>query len=313
MIDLFATSVRDAQISRSKKPTGAASGAGSVRVAITVEQLEKRVAALSNMPTLPGVIRSVGLLVEDQDSSASDIAEIISKDPVLSSRILRLVNSPVYGFPSRIASVTHALVLLGFNVVKGLVLGTAVFDTFAKQTVGLWEHSLGCAIVSRRIARELALPDVEEIMIAGLLHDFGKAILSFVAKAEYDIALKTAQLKGCHIAAGEMEVLGTDHTSVAGWVTQQWRLPACLRDPIVHHHEPALSKTHPTAAAIVHLADILARGLGYGWPGDMTMPPIDHVAFQGLGLSLDQIDHILAMAELEYAGGVDIFGADTTN
>jgi len=279
-------------------------------VAITVEQLEKRVAALSNMPTLPGIIRSVGLLVEDQDSSAGDIAEIISKDQVLSSRILRLVNSPVYGFPTRIANVTHALVLLGFNVVKGLVLSTAVFDAFAKQTVGLWEHSLGCAIVSRRIARELALPDVEEIMIAGLLHDFGKAVLSFVAKAEYDIAIKTAQLKGCHIAAAETEVFGADHASVAGWVAHQWRLPACLRDPIVHHHEPGLSKSHPTATAIVHLADILARGMGYGWPGDMTMPPIDHAVYQSLGLSFDRIDHILALAELEYAGGVDIFGAD---
>ncbi len=279
-------------------------------MAITLEQLEKRVAGISNMPTLPGVIKSIGRMVEDRDSNAKDIGEIISKDQVLSARILRLINSPVYGFPGRISSVTHALVLLGFNVVKGLVLSTAVFDTFAKQALGLWEHSLGCAIVSRRLAKELGIPDIEEIMIAGLLHDIGKAILSFVASNEFDTALKIARMKNCHIAIAEREVFGVDHSRVAGWICQQWHLPPRLSDALVYHHRPDLSKTHPKVTMIVHLADILVRGMGYGSPGDMTMPPLDHVAFQSLGISYEQIDHVLELAELEFASGVDIFGAD---
>lgn len=277
-------------------------------MAITLEQLEKRVLGISNMPTLPGVVKSVGRMVEDRDSSASDIAEIIAKDQVLSARILRLINSPVYGFPGRISSVTHALVLLGFNVVKGLVLSTAVFDTFAKQAIGLWEHSLGCAILSRRIAKELSVPDVEEIMIAGLLHDLGKAILSFVAEREFESAVRAARSERCHIAVAERETFGIDHAHVAGWICQQWHLPPRLSDALVYHHRPDLSKSHPRITAIVHLADILARGMGYGSPGDATMPPLDHAAFQSLGISYEQIDHVLEQAELEYASGVDIFG-----
>lgn len=280
-------------------------------MAITLEQLEKRVTGISNMPTLPGVIKNVGRLVEDKDSNASDIAEIISKDQVLSARILRLVNSPVYGFPGRISSVTHALVLLGFNVVKGLVLSTAIFDTFAKQAVGLWEHSLGCAIVSRRLARELAMTDVEEVMIAGLLHDLGKAILSFVAPAEFETTLKLARMKKCHVAEAEREVFGTDHTRVAGWVSHQWHLPPRLSETLLYHHRPDLAKAHPRVCAVVHVADILARGMGYGSPGDKTMPALEHSAFQSLGLSYEQIDRVLELAEMEYASGVDIFGTES--
>ena len=276
-------------------------------MALTPELLEKRVRSLSNLPTLPGVIKAICHMVEDRNSSATDIAALISKDQVLSARILRLINSPVYGFPGRISSVTHALVLLGFNVVKGLVLGTAIFETFGKQAVGLWEHSLGCAIVSRRLAKELNVPDVEEIMIAGLLHDLGKAVLSFLAPDEFKIALDTALDKNCHLAVAEREVFGVDHARVAGWVAHEWHLPGRLSDALAYHHRPEAAKNCKQETGVVHLADILARGMGYGWPGDMAMPPLDHASFQGLNISFEQIDRVLEQSEAEYSAGADIF------
>ena len=120
---------------------------------ITAKSLEKRVTDLSHLPTLPGVVQNISKLADDKKSSAADVADIISKDQVITAKVLRLVNSPVYGFPGRISSITHALVLLGFNVVKGLVLGTAVFDSLGKENSGMWEHSLGCAVLSRRPRR----------------------------------------------------------------------------------------------------------------------------------------------------------------
>jgi putative nucleotidyltransferase with HDIG domain len=276
-------------------------------MSITAEELQKKVTGLSNLPTLPGVAKHISRMVEDKNSNASDIGDVISKDQVLSARILRLVNSPVYGFPGRISSITHALVLLGFNVVKGLVLGTSVFESFAKQAQGLWQHSLGCAIVSRRLSRELGIPDVEEIMIAGLLHDLGKAVLWHVAEAEFSEAISIAKDRHCHIALAEREVFGVDHARVASWIADEWHLPPGLSDALTYHHRPDLAKHTKTGAAVVHLADILARGMGYGWPGDDSMPALDHEAFQSLNLSYEQMDRVLQQSELEFIAGTDIF------
>ena len=276
-------------------------------MSLTAEQLQHRVAGLNNLPTLPSVVRNLSRLVEDQKSSAADIGELIAKDQVLSAKILRLVNSPVYGFPGRISSITHALVLLGFNVVKGLVLGTTVFDSFGDKAKKLWEHSLGCAIMSRRIAKEVNIQDIEEVMIAGLLHDLGKAVISFVSPPDFAKILEIADDRHCHIALVEREVLGVDHTHVAAWVCEQWHLPERLSEAISLHHRPDAAKKGNHIANVVHLADILSRGMGYGFPGDMSMPPLSHSAFQTLGLSYEQIDSILQGTEMEFKAGADIF------
>jgi putative nucleotidyltransferase with HDIG domain len=275
-------------------------------MSISPEDLRKKVSGLSNLPTLPGVAMHISRMVEDKNSSASDIGDIIAKDQVLSARILRLVNSPVYGFPGRISSVTHALVLLGFNVVKGLVLGTSVFESFAKQAQGLWRHSLGCAVVSRRLSRELGVPDVEEIMVAGLLHDLGKAVLSHVVEKEFSEAVQIAKDKNCHIALAEREIFGVDHARVASWIADEWHLPPGLSDALTYHHRPDLAKHNQHMTSIVHLADILARGMEYGWPGDATMPPLNHEAFQLLNISYEQIDRVIQQSEAEFASGSDI-------
>lgn len=276
-------------------------------MAIDAKQLEKKVLQVSNLPTLPNVVKDICTMVEDKRTGATDIGELIARDQVLSAKILRLVNSPVYGFPGRISSVTHALVLLGFNVVKGLVLSTAVFDTFAQHTRGFWQHSLGCAIVSRRLAKELGMPDVEEVMVAGLLHDLGKAVLSFLAPDVFEDALAMAEIDHCHIAVAERELFGVDHARVASWVAREWHLPDRLYDALAYHHRPDLAEAGKQITAVVHLADILTRGMGYGAPGDRAMPPLNHQAFHSLGISYEQIDRVLEQAEMEYGAGADIF------
>ena len=274
---------------------------------VSSRRLEERVTELSDLPTLPAVVKNISKMVLDKRVSASDIGGLIAKDQGLSARILRIVNSPFYGFPGRISSVTHAVVLLGFNVVKGLVLSTAVFDAFAQQAQGLWEHSLGCAIISRGLARELAIQEIEEVMVAGLLHDLGRAILSHVVPEEYEAACRLACARNCHIALAENEIFGVDHAGVAGWLARDWNLPARLTEPIVFHHSPTQARQCTDVAAIVQLADILTRGMGYGRQSDTTMPPLDQQAFHNLGVSFEQIDRVLDQAEVEFAEGIDLF------
>ena len=279
-------------------------------MATTAERIQRQVRELSSLPTLPGVVQTISTLAGDINTSAQDMGQIVSRDQVLSSKLLRVVNSPFYGFPGRISSVTHALVLLGFNVVKGLVLSTAVFNSMAARSHGLWRHSLGTAVLARRIAKELKLPQVEEVMVAGLLHDLGKVILSHVAPDEYERVVDLAHNRRRHVAEIELEVCGVDHTRVGGWIAEQWHLPARLQDALIYHHAPGSARHSKEVAAVVHLADILARAAGYGECGDPTMPPLEHDAFHRVGLSFEQIDTLVMAAENEFLAGVDIFSLE---
>ncbi len=282
-------------------------------MALSAERLRREIQDLSNLPTLPGIVQVIVSMVEEENSNVQQIGDCIARDQVLSAKLLRMVNSPFYGFPGRISSVKHALVLLGFNVVKGLVLSTTVFDVLAQNIRGLWEHSLGAAVISRRIAKEMNVREPDEIMVAGLLHDLGKVVMAYLAKEDYTAAMEVAQVKHCHIAEAEKEVFGYNHATVAGWVAEYWHLPQRLSGAITYHHHPELAKQHAETAAIVQLADILARGMGYGHAGDLSMPPIDSKAFRALGLSFERIDTILQGAEHEYAKGVSLFMEGSTS
>ncbi|MBX7258617.1 MAG: HDOD domain-containing protein [Candidatus Hydrogenedentes bacterium] len=271
---------------------------------ISPEHIERKIVELANLPTLPGILKKVSLMTGGGESSAADVAKVISTDQVLTAKLLRLVNSPVYGFPGRISSVTHAVVLLGFNVVKGLVMGTAVFDTLGASGQGLWKHSLGCAIVSRKLAQQIGHAEPEEIMVAGLLHDLGKVALTFVFPNEYQKVVEEARASGRYVGDVEREVFGVTHTRVSSWLAAEWHFPARLAEPLTYHHNPELAKTNRDATCIVHVGDILTRGMGYGHPGDDSMPPLNHEAFQSLGISFTQIDKALEDAEIEFTTGV---------
>jgi len=278
-------------------------------MAMSADLLKRRVEDLSSLPTLPSFITVVTSMVEDNTTSAQEIGDIIQRDQVLSARLLKLVNSPVYGFPKRISSVTHALVLLGFNVVKGLVLTTAVFNDLAKETSGLWKHSLGTALLSRHIGRELGVLDPEECMIAGLLHDLGKVILAHLALEDYVGVMAEAHRRGCHIAIVEQEVFGVDHSRIALWLALRWHLPDRLTDALTYHHNPSRAKSSVQMATIIHLADILARAQEYGEAGDGTLPDFDREAFDLLGLSMEQLERIMVAADEQYQQGADVFSS----
>jgi putative nucleotidyltransferase with HDIG domain len=278
-------------------------------VPLTGEALRNRVEEMSNLPTLPGVVQLIARMIEEDDVSAKDLSEVIARDQVLTSKILRMVNSPVYGFPERIASITHALVLLGFNTIKTVVLTTAVFDELGKERPGFWQHSLGTALVAKHIAKSIDLADPEEIMMAGLLHDLGKVVLAYLTPDDYEAALMIADLGSKTIREAEVEIFGVDHTLVGGWVSEGWHLPARLRDAIIHHHHPSRAPQHQRVAAVVHVADILSRTLAYGDPGDKVMPPLDHPAYEMLGLDSAAIDQVIVSTEVEYRACVHIFQA----
>lgn len=258
------------------------------------KSLKARVKGLKSVPTLPGVFEKVSALIEDPDTGAEDIAAVISSDQALSAKILRVVNSALHGFPGRISSVTHALIILGFDVVQGLVLTTSVFDMMiSKGMHGLWAHSLGCAVTAGVIARKTAYPHPEEVSIAALLHDIGKVIM----KTEIPDEMKKvdALVKEKDISAREAEeaLLGLTHTTVGRWISEEWNLPYKLTEPIRYHHNPTLSTVADIPTAIVHVANSFVKANGFGFGGDDLVPAIHHGVWDKLNISDDLLEEIV--------------------
>ena len=161
--------------------------------------LRTRVENISTVPTVPSVLKQLSTIIENPKISLNEISHFVSKDPALTTKILQMVNSALYGFPGRISSVNHAVMLLGLNVVKGLLLSVSVFEIMHKAMMGLREHSIGVAIASKVIAQKKGLKEPEEVFVAGLLHDVGKVILILMYPEEYDRAIKESEMSSIAI------------------------------------------------------------------------------------------------------------------
>jgi HD-like signal output (HDOD) protein len=254
---------------------------------------KRKVQLIKNLPTLPGMLEKVSRMVESRHHSAEDIGRMISQDQVLSAKLLRMANSAFFGFAREVGSVGQALVLLGFDVVKGLILSTSVFDMIKEKVAGLWEHSLGCAMAARSISDHLKLGDPEELSLSGLIHDLGKVVISARMPVEFEQIAALVESDGLSMYQAEQEVLGFNHTDVGQWLGESWRLPEKLIVPIRNHHHPGRVREEKTSAAVVHLADIMVRGRGYGFGGDKWVPPLDEAAWEVLGLNVEDLDPIV--------------------
>jgi HD-like signal output (HDOD) protein len=190
-----------------------------------------------------------------------------------------------------VATISNAMILLGVDVVKSLVLSSSIFEIMEKSVLGLWEHSLGAGVAANIIAKRLNLPEAEEISTAALLHDIGKVIIQLKLGNDYeDILVRTA--KGNQpMYEIERELFGVDHSEVGGWLAKGWFLPEKLVVPVTCHHDVNSSTIHQTKTAVVHLADVLAKASGFGFSGDEFVPPIQPVAWKKLGMT----DSILAV------------------
>ena len=259
--------------------------------------VRKQIEHIGALPTIPTVVRKLLEMCENPKVSLAEMATIIAQDPVLAAKILKVVNSPIYGFPGRISSLTQALLLLGLNVARGLLLGVSVLEIMQKSIAGLWEHSVGCAIVARIIARRRGLKDPEEVSVAGLLHDIGKVFLTLKFPDQYRQVVAEANTRVILIAEAEKASFGVTHADVEAWVGKKWNFPRSLVEQMAYHHQPGLSKHYSVHTAIVHFSDILIRGRGFGFGGDKLVPSVNDTAWQLLDLSDADIREILIEME----------------
>lgn len=258
-----------------------------------------RVEGISKILTIPTIVGKITTMVSSGTVSAGEIADEIGKDQILAARVLKLVNSGFYGFRQPISTITHAMVLLGNDVVKTLVLTSSLLDIVSamnEHIKGLWEHSIGTARLAGALAQKTEAKNPEEVALCGLLHDIGKVIIAQTFPEEHAEIRRTVTERNCLQIEAEQAVLGVTHPEVGMWLLKKWSLPASLVNPVAYHSNFHPRRDFADRTAIVHVADILCRAKGIGYPGDDRMPAINRDAWAMLRLDMNDVAE--AMADL---------------
>lgn len=234
---------------------------------------------ITRIPSFSTTVAKVLEICNSPDAAASDLNRVISYDPVLTGQLIKLINSAYYGLPNRVTSLTRAIIMLGINTVKNMVLSTSVLARFKKRlsvsalTIDdFWEHSLGVGVIAKAIAKRLQVPidEQEEYFIAGLMHDLGKIPLINCYPELYQQALNAAKGSRLALLQAEIDTIGIDHCQVGYLIGAKWKLVDRVQAAILAHHEPAvdLHKTDLLIWCITSLANQLAKVFSIGSSGD---------------------------------------------
>lgn len=199
------------------------------------------------MPGFSTTVTKVMEVCNRPATSSHDLNKVISLDPVLTGKVLKLVNSAYYSLGREVSSLTHAIILLGINTVKNLALSTAILESIGGKDSfrclsmdDFWVHSLGVGVISRSFARLTGIPvtEQEEYFVAGLLHDLGKIPLNYCYPEIYNHTLETVNLEQTTLCEAEKRCLDLDHCTVGGWIADKWRLHRDFSDVFHFHHDP---------------------------------------------------------------------------
>ncbi|MBM4060367.1 MAG: HDOD domain-containing protein [Planctomycetes bacterium] len=264
------------------------------------------------LPTVPEVLRKLNDVIADPEASADDVAEVVAKDPAVATNVLRIVNSAYYGLQVRVASVSLAVSVLGFNMTKKVALKAAVFSVFGRRRekiqhfdpLGFWRHAVFTGIAARTLggsSTAFAATHAEDLYIAGLLHDVGKIILMEKAAPRYLAVLRKAAQQRRSEVLVEQEDFGFTHADVGSVLAVKWFLPEELAIATRCHHAPSRDPFHRPLSSLIHLADQLAWRAGspstVGTPGP---PPDDQVHGQ-VGLDAARVDELLPQIQQDFA------------
>ncbi|MBL8029343.1 MAG: HDOD domain-containing protein [Fibrobacteres bacterium] len=227
------------------------------------------------LPTLPTVVSRLMQLVDSPKSSAQTLAKLIENDQVLTARILKLANSAYYGMARQVATVSQAVVIVGFDAVKDMGLSVSVLDAFKDpggnryfNLARFWEHTMGVAFTAKLLAKKHAPEVSSEAFTAGLLHDLGKVVINQYCHDDFMEIMSRVNDDKEDLLYAETMVLDTTHDRIGGWLANRWNMPVSIVDAIEFHHHPYLSEKHQTLATLIKLADVVCRRANIGYSGN---------------------------------------------
>ena len=266
------------------------------------QNLKKVEVYISKMPSLPVTVTKIMEIANNPKASPADLNKVISVDPVLMGRVLKLINSAYYGLSQEITSLVRAIIMLGINTVKNLALSTAILGTLntkksssALNMDGFWRHSLCVGATSKIIAkhRKVDPKRQEEYFIAGLLHDIGKIPLNNRLPEEYIVALSMSDREQLPLYQAESQSLSFNHCDAGRLIVESWRLGDDIHDAVVHHHSATdYEGEHVDVLYTVVLANYFADVYEIGFAGDRYPEKVSPEVINYLGIDWNYLEDV---------------------
>lgn len=231
---------------------------------MTPEQIKERVKSIIQLPALPTLALEVADMIDNPKTSAQQLGRLISSDQALTAKVLKIANSPFYGFPKKISTVDFAIIVLGFDALKEIIISIALVSSLQKKadtyfnTKAFWDHSMSTGIIARRLGKDVGYRVTGEVFVAGLLHDMGISVLNKYFTSEFHRIIEIVRETDLTFLEAEESVLGVTHMEIGGWLGERWNLPEHLVETILCHHHPGNSKRNPELVAIIHCADVFS-------------------------------------------------------
>jgi len=263
------------------------------------------VANIDQVVSLPEVCLRINQMVEDAESSAQDLAQVIMQDANLSARLLRLVNSAFYGLPGKVATISRAITFVGTTELRDLTIVTTSCNLFSGipgsmiNMKDFWHFSIATGILARQLSKQCDLLHPERLFVVGVLHDLGRLVILWHLTTQARDILLIARGKNQLLIQAEAEVLGFSHDEVGYELIRSWQLPESISDAIRHHHDPESAAEQRLESALLHIAQALAYDLVWPSETDTSAENIAEKAWEITGLSLTQCQQTLGEVGLQ--------------
>ena len=241
------------------------------------EKIKKQLSNIGTLPSVPQIITEVSSLLDNDRTSASDLCKVISKDQAIVAKILAVANSPLYGLPRRVSTIEFAVVIIGFEHMRNILVALSLVEAFKNRSTSTWNHqaywmhSLLTATAAKRIADDLRYPKSGEVFTAALLHDLGLVVLQRYMNSDFNKTLKIVEEQQLSHINAEEEVLGFTHQEIAEFLLEKWNFPPYIAEAVLYHHKPSLADKGKVLASLIHLADYMTQRLNIGafnWDDD---------------------------------------------
>lgn len=234
------------------------------------ERIKKHLSSIGTLPSVPQIITEVSAMLDNERTSANDLCKVISKDQAIVAKILAVANSPLYGLPRRVSTIEFAVVIIGFEHMRNILVALSLVDAFKNRSTSTWNHSaywmhsLITATAAKRIADDLRYPKSGEVFTAGLLHDLGLVVLQRYMNSDFLKILHLVDEQQIRHINAEEQILGFTHQDIAEFLLERWNFPPYIIETVLYHHKPSLAENGKVLASLIHLADYMTQRLQIG-------------------------------------------------
>lgn len=275
---------------------------------MSAAEIQNLVNNATNLISLPEISLRVNELANDPEATAADMGKVISQDPALVVRMLKIANSAYYGLSTEVDTIARAIAILGTNKIRDLVLSTSAsqaFDGIPNDLITMqdfWHHSLYCGLLAQILAKKSKKANSESIFIAGLLHDIGQLLMfnQLPEKSHEAILLLMEGTEDLETYEAERHIFGFDHTQVGAELIKSWKLSPVLLECVQFHHEPQNAKTFPAEAALINIANAVAVMADFdSMSEDDEIPKINPISWELTGLSKNDLPEAIKTAQEE--------------